>query len=186
MAQGAQLRAQAKPSGPPQPAPVDLGPSLAVCTKEHSAGESGQVRTEGDLKEIGWGQDRSPPSCPSQHYLRWRKQRRERSAPGLCSLPLLFLQGQRRLPATPGGQSHSAASLVPPTAPSDAPTAPRRSGSSPVLSVALCRFSRRSVHVASSCSTCRGSCSTRGPPQNHEPVLGSGLPDPSHSPWPLS
>lgn len=51
------------------------------------------------------GEDRRPPSCPSQNYLRRRKQRLERSGPGPCSLPLLFLQGQRRLPVTPGGQS---------------------------------------------------------------------------------
>ena len=99
------------------------------------------MRTEGDPKEIGWGQDRSPPSCPSQHYLRWRKQRRERSGPGPCSLPLLFLQGQRRLPVTPRGQSHSAASLVPPTASSDAPKPPTGPGQVPAWLVALCRFS---------------------------------------------
>lgn len=190
MAQGAQLwklRAQAKPSGPPSAHPSGSGSqSSGVCKGaqcwRRRAGED-RGRPKGD-----WvGEDRRPPSCPSQNYLRRRKQRLERSGPGPCSLPLLFLQGQRRLPVTPGGQSHSAACLVPLTASSDAPKPPHRSGSSPSLaSCTLQVFPDAQSTWPPRAVFADEAGSTRGPLQNHESVLGSGFPDPSHSPWPLS
>lgn len=142
MAQGAQLgklRAQVKPSGPPPAAPAGLDPSQVVCTKGHSAGESGQVRTEGDPRRAGGGGTGAQPSVRVS-IIQDGGSTDESSGPGLCSLPLLLLQGQRSRPATPGGQSHRAASLAPLTASPDTCKPPHGLGQVPVWLVALCRF----------------------------------------------